>query len=316
MIWLALLGCRPEPGFSLELDRLPGGALLAAWSDGDTLVLVGGDLGEAGTGVVARLEGSRLCVQTGAASAPLWWVHGAAPGAYTAVGARGRVVQVQSGEATEQTLPTQSTLFGVWEEGDEAWAVGGDIAAHTGEIWHRTEGLWSLAHQTEQPLFKVWGRWIAGDGVVLWRDGDGAWVDRTPPEAPRLLTLRGRSDEEVYAVGGDTGPELWRWDGAAWSTVEVSPYCAYNPLNGLWTGPDEDIWIAATFGGMGRLDAEGWTCPDAPVTTEHLHAAWRHGDATWFVGGDLMNPGGNHGVLARYGEPGEALELTTDCTAW
>ncbi|MFZ5475428.1 MAG: hypothetical protein ACOZNI_01525 [Myxococcota bacterium] len=294
------LGCAgepPDPGptFSTLADSIEEGPLYAAWSDGDVLLAVGGR-GEVGT--LARWDGEGLCVDV-VADRALWWIHGPREGEWLAVGERGAVLHEIDGERVREDVPTDATLFGTWVDGDVAWAVGGAFSADgsTGEVWVRRDGAWSaLATDLPAAAFKVWDGWIVGDGAAWRLDGDTL----VPVDAGggRLLTVRGRADDDVWAVGGGTSATVRRWDGEAWSDVDAT--ALGQPLAGVWTGPGEDVWVAGNFGTAAVLRDDGWEI--APPADPHWHAAWRHGDETFWVGGDLFGTRDGAGAILRYGD--------------
>lgn len=291
----------PEPdAFGVLAEEIPGGVLLSAWSDGDDVRMVGGQL-DGTAGLVVVYDGEGVC-SAPLGDHPLWWIHGSAPGNWTAVGEGGTILHSVDGVVTDESVATDATLFGVWDAGDEAWAVGGDVAAGTGEVWKRVGGVWGRVATADRLLFKVWNDWVVGVGFAGRLVAD-ALVDQTPPGAPRLLTVRGASVEDVWAVGGDAEAALWHWRDEAWEEVTVDPFCGRLPLNGVWTGPGEGVWLAGMSGTVGGLVDGAWVCPDFPPTLDHLHAAWKHGDEVLFVGGDLFARGDNHGVVLRHPAP-------------
>jgi len=290
-----------EGPWSVLADHVPGGTLLSAWSDGDDVVFVGGGM-DGSTGVIARYSSGGLCTEEGAADDTLWWIHGPRPGEWYAVGTSGTILHETDGSRVDESVDTTATLYGVWAADPEhVYAVGGDVAGTgLGEIWVREDGAWSLL-EGEIPgvVFKVWEDWFVGDGIVLHRE-DGAQVDRTPDGAPRLLTVRGRSDDDVWAVGGNSTPVLVHWDGTAWSEVTVDPACATQPLNGVFTAPGDDVWIAGNFGTMAAFDGQSWSCPPLPVTGEHFHAVWGAGDEVLWAGGNMFTMDENYGTIGRH----------------
>ncbi len=292
--------------FGVLADQIPGGTLLSAWSDGDVVRMVGGQL-DGSAGVMVAYDGTSLCTDD-SFDAALWWINGATPGDWYAVGARGTIVHSVDGVRSDESVATEATLYGVYVDGDVVWAVGGDATANTGQIWRKASGAWSLYASTPATVFKVWDGWFVGNGYVAWLDGD-TLVDRTPPDRPRLLTVRGRSDTDVWAVGGDAGPIVKHWDGTEWTDPEVDPYCVSRPMNGVWTAPDSPVWFAGMFGNVGGLDGDTWICPDYPPTQEHFHAAWPHGDEVLFLGGNLFETSGNYGTIVRH--PAPVAPLTT-----
>ncbi len=312
---LLLLGCPPSaldsdsqlegPGFSMMAQPFGQAALLSAWSDGEVLRVVGGDLG-GGAGVLLRYEPSvpSVCVEDDSLERALWWIHGPAEGEWYAVGSEGIVLHHVDGETLREDLETELTLFGVWAESAErVWAVGGSALGNQGQVWLREGDAWSLFAELESPVFKVWEGWFVGPGHA-WRLEDGELVEDSPEGAPTLTTVRGRSAEELFAVGG-VGV-LHSYSDGAWTAL---PAPFGQPLSGVWTAPDEPVWVAGSYGSVGVFDGLDWQVPAEPLTNEHFHAVWRHGDEMIFVGGDLYDLGDNQGVIARYGEDQQELSV-------
>lgn len=299
--------------FVVVADEIPGGVLLGAWPTGDELLMVGGDLDllNPAYGSLARWNGEALCVEEGVTDTTLWWIHGRDPIEWYAVGAEGRILHESGGSRTDESVPTASTLYGVWMADDgKVYAVGGDVRdSLRGEIWVKEGGVWSLfAGDLDGVVFKVWDRWFVGDGVAFHLE-DGELVSRPPPDGVRLLTVRGRADDDVWAVGGDPAAVLLHWDGTQWNDVAVSLDCTAQPLNGVWTGAGEDVWIAGNSGAMARFDGSAWECPVPPTSYESFHAVTSFKDEIWWLGGNLFSAGNNYGTLARYGADSEPLEV-------
>lgn len=300
--------------WSLVAEGLPGGVMLGAHNDGGTMIIAGGHLDGAG-GTLWRYDGDTLCVEENAAEDTLWWIHGARDGEWYAVGPSGIVLHSKDGIRTREDLPTGHTLFGVWDDGTDVWAVGGDVLdTQLGQVWRReTGGTWALVEDGLPGLmFKVWEDWYVGNGIARVWDG-GALVDRTPPEAPRLLTVRGRGPDDVFAVGGLTTARFVHWDGSGWSSPELDPRCVGQPLNGVWTAPGDDVYVAGNFGTAARWDGAAWDCAEVPLTADHFHAAWTYGDDVFALGGDLFRTGDNHATMARYGTGALTIEQTPPC---
>jgi hypothetical protein len=290
-------------------DGIEGGVLLSAWSDGDVMRAVGGDLG-GGPGVLVNYEDGALCLEREVTDRALWWIHGASEGEWYAVGEGGVVLHSTNGERVREDLGVDITLFGVWDTGDVVYAVGGNIGAgeNEGQIWQRVDGEWSvLAEDLPGVLFKVWNNWFVGQDYTYTLE-DGALVE--VETGVRLLTVRGRDAEDVYAVGGLTGPVAYHWEEGAW--VEMETEGMGQALNGVWTDTGEDVWVAGNYGTTAYFDGSQWVSPDEPLTTEHLHAVWKHADETYFFGGNLFTGGDNYGVILRWGTHAETLDVA-DC---
>lgn len=306
-------GCPPTGTFTVVTNDEPSGVILAAFTDGDDLLAVGGQLDRT-AGTLLSGTGDDWCRET-IADRTLWWVHGdgTGNGNWTAVGAGGLILRSEGGVITDESIPIDDTLYGVWVDGDVEFAVGGDpFGDGLGQVWVRRGDAWEeFAADLPGVLFKVWEDWIVGNGVAYRIDGD-AMVDVTPPGEPNLRTVRGRSGDDVWAVGGDGNAEIVHWDGSTWSEVDIDPYCGDRPLNGVWTAPGEPVWITGTNGVMARFDGTEWTCADSGAAQEHYHAVWPQGDDMLFVGGNLFSQVDSVGHIARYGL-GERNILITDC---
>ena len=278
-------------------DTLGDAVLLGAWSSEEELLIVGGDLGtESPHGDLLRVTGDAACVEEALTEHPLWWIHGLSAEDWWAVGEAGTVLH-WDGVYTRLDIPTSATLYGVFAAAeDSVWAVGGHSDTETGEIWH-WDGEWTLI-QGEIPgqTFKVWQDWIVGDGQA-WRI-TGETVSAVPTDA-RLVTVRGRSSEDVYAVGGQGNPTVLHYEGADWEELSVQKL--NGPVSGVWTAPGETVWVTGNYGVMAQLSEDGWEIPSFPLTSQHFHAVWQWDGAMWFVGGNLFERGQNHGTLACHG---------------
>ncbi len=289
--------------FSLLADEVGDGVLLSGWSDGDEARMVGGALA-AGPGMMVRYDQLTLCVESGITEQALWWIHGSAPGAWTAVGVAGTVIQERDGVRTRIDAPTDATLYGVWDTGDTLIVGGGDVDANTGEVWRWQDETWTaLATDLPGVVFKVWEDWLVGVELTYQLEGD-ILVDRGA--AGRLLTVRGRATDDVWAVGGVGNALVTHWDGSAWSEIDAAGIG--QPLNGIWTVPDEDVWVTGNFGTMAVWDGAIWTMPDWPLTSHHFHGVWRHLDEVLFVGGNLFSQTDNFATIGRYSTQDEPLE--------
>lgn len=331
---LALTGC-PNGGdeeggddgaqseLSVEVAAVEGGVILSGYQNGDTMVMVGGTLSPApgqeygGPGTVFWIdqdEPNSVCRRENASDRTLWWVEGQGDGSWFAVGEQGAILRYDGDSLVDESVATDAILYGV-RPGEQAVAVGGDpFDTQEGEIWQRSaDGTWEALH-TGLPgvAFKIWENWIVGVGVAWTLEDDGTLVEHFPPNNARLLTVRTRAADDVWAVGGSQSGIVLHFDGEQWEEIEFDTACGNGGLNGVWTGEGEDIWVAGFFGAMARYDGEKWICPQPASTLEHLHAVWPSDDGMWWGGGALLSAGGNAGLLGREGF--NALELEVeDC---
>lgn len=312
-----LLSCDPsdpKSEFSVLAHEIPGGTLLSVTTMGDESVFVGGQL-DGGTSVIVRYDGTSLCYEENVTDRALWWIHSAREGEFYAVGEAGTILHSVDGQRIDESVETEATFFGVWDAGDRVIAVGGVVRGDIhGEIWIREDGTWSL-FDGELPgvAFKVWNNWVVGNGIA-YHLGNGATPvleERNTPNNDRLTTIIGRSDDDVVAVGGFNNPIMLTWTNGAWEELEVDFRCANMGLNGVWTAPGENIWIAGFSGSMGEMNQdETWNCAASPPTYEDFHVVARHGDEMLFAGGNLNEQGGNYGTIARYSTSGAQLTAT------
>ncbi len=298
-------GTGSEVFASLVAEDLPG-VILSAAGHGDEVLMVGGQR-DIASGTLARWQGDRICVEEGVADGELWWVHVNAPGDWWAVGEHGIVLREVGGARTREDVPTEATLFGVFDDGSSVWAVGGHVFSQpqgTGELWRRDAagGAWELFDTTDGLLFKVWEDWVVGDGIAA-RIGPTGLEHLTLPGGERITTVRGRDkDGDVYLVGGVTGAVMLHYDGSAFSEVEVPALCASRDLMGVWTAPGEDVYISGGNGAMARFDGTDWACPDFPIYFNEIHAVTRHQGEVFFVGGNMLASEGPYlGVVAQLG---------------
>ena len=257
-----------------------------------------------------RPEEDALCWSEIVDDRALWWIHGPAEGEWYAVGELGAVVHSVDGELSREDVPTEATLYGVWAGDGEVWAVGGTVATDEGEIWRKADGAWSLfAGGLPGVVFKVWKRWMVGNEAGWYRAGETAETLEARHPQERLLTVRGESEEDAWAVGGSFSSVVLRWREDAWEEQETAGLG--QPLNGVWTAPGETVWVAGMSGSQAYLEDGAWKIPDFPLTGEHYHAVWKHGDEALFLGGNLLSTAPPyHGIIGRHGPARGGLEVS------
>lgn len=300
------------PGFSILAKQVPGGMLLAVASVGDEAIFVGGQL-NGGKGFLARYSGESLCVERDVSDRALWWIHSSGASEWYAVGEKGTIIHSLGGVRTDESVPTDSVLYGVYDAGDRVIAVGGDVfGTKEGEVWVKDDGTWTqLASGLPGVAFKVWEDFIVGDGIAYKVVGDSL-EEHFPPDGAKLTTVTGRGANDIYAVGGTARPVMLHWDGSDWSNVEVDSLCADQGLNGVWTEAGTGVWFAGSFGKLGEYINPDWNCPTDFLTQETFHGVVGFGDEILWAGGNFFEIGGNYGTIGRYGEGDKTLSAT-DC---
>lgn len=286
------------------------GVILGMWSNGPEAILVGGDLGSAGR--ITHYDGEGFCVEPTSYERALWWVHGRAPGDWYAVGERGIVLHEQNGVRTRVDLPTLATLFGVYDDGTDVFAVGGDVLnTQTGQIWRKAAGEdWELLlGDIPGLMFKVQDGWFVGDGLAYRWNGTALEEHHPSPvdgaaRPPKLLTVRSFGPTRAVAVGGVNRATVLSYDNGTWTPIEVPQECSGGQgLNGVFGTDPAELYIAGHRGAASRYDG-AWTCDVPPLTEEHFHVAWEHEGEVLFGGGDLFDFGNNHGTVAIHPDRG------------
>ena len=315
-------GLDDSDAWSLAADNFTEGVLLSIFPVNEQEVwMVGGGLQREGPGVLVRyrpLENT-LCQEVLLDDKSLWWIHGAADSdSIYAVGEFGTVLHYRPSTGWEdESVETNMTFYGVWSSEDAVWAVGGRVggsATGQGVIWKKDEQGWSLfAEGLPGTLFKTWEGHFIGNQVAYRLDEKGE-LEAIDPGEHKLLTLRGRSENDLWAVGGAQAAAVLHFDGLSWKEIQTNGLGL--PLMGVWTAPDEAVWVSGLNGVQGFSEDEGesWKTPDFPLTSKAFHAVSKIGDEVLFVGGNMMSTGGNyHGTIGRYG-PVKAAPSITDCS--
>jgi hypothetical protein len=250
----------------------------------------------------------------------LWWVFGPDADSVWMVGERGRAFRYdrKSGTASRVETGTDATLYGIWgADGNELWAVGGYVFPRVGPPTLLRLGPGGGAVVAELPagviaqgtFFKVWGTarddvWVVGElGMVLRYDGS-VWSRVELPSTPRLVTIHGRSKDDLVVVGGVSQALIL--EGGAAGFVDRSPG-PYAILSGVFVGPDGESWAAGMLGQVMRRSGPGagWAAVSGVPVMKDWHAVWRdHRGDWWFVGGNLLSAARfDDGTVLRFGPP-------------
>src|SRR5439155_880415 len=126
-------------------------------------------------------------------------------------------------------------LLSAWQSNDGVlYAVGGS-ANRALVLRHDASGWWEMDPGTSRALWWVHG-FSKSDVIVVGDAGVGE----------RLVTVVGRGENEVYAVGGLRGPQFVRFDGARWAPID--PPGNGRPLNGVAVDPSGNVAISGLLG--------------------------------------------------------------------
>lgn len=181
---------------------------------------------------------------------------------------------------------------------DHRWlsALAADPATGTfavGRGLYRLDGsAWSLVHGSDLRAFRglsvdAAGVWITGSGGTTLRLAGGQLVEhRAPGAGYDILAIVGDGGAAWATAAGE---ELWRWDGAAWSSL-VEPLFAGRTLGALYLAPDGVLFAKSHPREPGRgsavaqRDGERWRADEIGLKG-HIEAL--HGTSSsdvWAVG--------------------------------
>ncbi|MFV8755579.1 hypothetical protein ACNOYE_33940 [Nannocystaceae bacterium ST9] len=309
------LACNPDPepseGWQEVFEGLDS-ALLSIWGRGpDDVWVVGSDVG-AGPELL-HFDGAAWTRMSTGQSANLWWVSGIDDEIWMA-GEQGLIVRHDrsAGSFEAATTPEPVTLFGILPlASDDVWAVGGDLEAGRGVVWHYDGTAWTEDAETtplltEGVLYKIWGERsdrlfaVGAGGTNLIRTADG-WAAAPVPVDRNLFTVHG-SGEHVVAVGGFIDGLLVEWDGSAW--VDATPAGAPQ-LNGVWVEADGSAMAVGVEGSIWRRSVDGaWAADDSIDKLFYdFHSAYVDpSGGMWAVGGFVIAAPFDRGMLYHHGD--------------
>jgi len=295
------------------MEHLPG-AILSLWGSSPTdLFAAGGPLRtDGGESLVLHYDGATWETMT-TSGTTLWWVFGFAADDVWATGERGVILHYDGASWSEVEAPTHDyTLWGIWGAApNDIWTVGGVAAGGAPSVLRHYDGAtWSDVADVgleSELLFKVWGLaaddvWIVGTGgaTIHW-DGT-TWTRFDSGVTGRLLTVRGRASDDVYAVGGLGTPLMIHFDGVSWSPVAIE---AFGGLMGVWTAPGQGVATSGSRGILVSDDGPGWVeAADYGPTELDLHAVWGDGTGRLYAsGGDLLSSSAPEGIIVSSDAP-------------
>ncbi|MCG8557287.1 MAG: hypothetical protein MJD61_18665 [Proteobacteria bacterium] len=196
-----------------------------------------------------------------------------------------------------QENPTPRSLYGLWADNLDLWAVGtgGTIVRHRQDAWSEP----ARVNGARGWLRAVGGSsdgaaWIVGnDAATLIRAGS-TWIDVDNGYRADLLAVWGQREDDFWAVGSD-GAAL-HWDGSAWADVPTSADGSVGAtLRAVWGAASDDVWAGGTGGILLHWDGRAWS-----LVTEgesySINDVWgRAADDVWAVGtgGTLLHYDGN-----------------------
>jgi photosystem II stability/assembly factor-like uncharacterized protein len=179
--------------------------------------------------------------------------------------------------------PSSRSIFDIWGQGDEIWAVGTG-----GTVLQYIDGEWADVSPPEVGqalLYAVWSNgtttFVVGESGMANRFTGGNWVGAPASAFVDFFDVWGTSDTNAYAVG-ESGLVM-RWNGSRWSNEPVvTP--GVTTLRGVWGSSEDDVFVVGDFGTILHYDGISWTVQEAD-TAAALHSVHGTGpDDVWVVG--------------------------------
>jgi hypothetical protein len=238
------------------------------------------------------------------------------------------------------------------------WRTTGNSAAYGSALWYRDSttgpnfGPWIQAGQPYQGdlAYQMYGLPDPLPPLIPTGDPCGPWNGLHVPVEPLtnfgvIRDLAVISSQEAWAVGDTTqqllplqatgGPQIWRWDGAAWTleptpNPELFPGAGGNGLLAVAAVSSADVWAAGTKRTTGpdgfvgqqlwvlHYDGSQWSEVPAPVLPGGVTGAVIRdiealaSDDIWFVG-DWMSPVGCDPGLAMHWDGSGFTIYPTPC---
>lgn len=300
VFWTALVLCAcgqaRVPGWEVERVET-GGALLTVWGSGPEDVWAVG--GRSGQGLVLHNDGTGWQRAEAEADELLWSVYGLGPEDVYAVGEGGLILHYDGLDWQRIESGTDLPLYGVWGTSkDDLWIVGGDPTPSGGAVVLRgsRDSFQPIALPgalSPSALFKIYDgplgiRAVGTDGTFLSFDG-AAWNRELAPTEEPIYSLWGRSEADVYAVGGRAGGQVLHFDGRTWTRLNEAPL-GYG-LSGVYTAPEQPMIAVGPDGYILEIALDGAISEPQLPTMEvlpYLHGVWGDGEGrTYAVGGQL-----------------------------
>lgn len=208
-------------------------------------------------------------------------VYGVTASDVVAVGQDGTILHWNGSAWQSENAGTFLSLFGVWTNGGESWAVGDRGVLVRSSV----RGTWTTATAPTGDAIYYYGAWGSSSadvyavglaGHVLHYDGV-AWTTSIRGTAD-FSAIHGTAANDVYAVGG--GGSIWRWQGGAWSE-ETST--VIGDLRGVHSSSLGEAYAVGVSGLILQRSAGRWSRLPSP-TTDGLFDVFAANGTVWVVG--------------------------------
>jgi hypothetical protein len=304
--------------WQLLASELPSALLSVSGRSASDIYAVGADKGQGP--LVLHFDGTRWKELHTGQRGDLWWVQALPKGPVLMAGAGGMVLRYDGEHFERLQTPGlgRQTVYGVWgTEGDDFYAVG-SASGRSGFVWHCRHGAFETEELPidELPVatgelpgfFKVFGMgddvWVVGaGGTVLRREGQGPFTRVPTTTKDTLFTVHGTGTRLLTVGGAGNGVVLEERSGVF---HDASPDGA-GLIQGIFA-TDHGDWASGERGMVYTRAA-----PSAPfVAVDHglvlpatssLHSIFVDSSGgVWSVGGNVLTPALNAGMLIHYGE--------------
>lgn len=286
-----------EVNWQPAFDASDMGAFYSVWGGcHDDVWAVGGQPDE---GVAMRFDGSGWASVEPPAGPVIHWVHGVGE-TKLLVGDGGRALRYDGGTFETLDSGVEVPLWGAYLFAeDDAWAVGGDPTSPSdgGVILHWDGTGWTPT-ATDAVMFKIWGPRpdflfaIGVGGAILHWDGS-SWTAMESGTQEDLISLWGRADDDIVAIGGRGVGVGVRWDGSGWTPFEL-----LTPgMSGGWMAGDGVVTAGGSRGTLARIEGTDVEIEDTG-TMHLLHGVYGFdGGPRFAVGGSLTRQPPWEGVV-------------------
>jgi hypothetical protein len=318
------------PEWQLLASGLPSALMSVDGTSASDVYAVGADKGDGPFAV--HFDGKAWSRLDTGHKGDLWWVHAFPGGTALMAGSSATVLRWTGGRA--ERLPTpglgRQTVYGVWGSSPSDFYAVGSAAGRDGFIWHYEHGgfvserlpadLPRLPHGEVPGFFKVWGQgadvWVVGAaGAVLHRHGDAPFARVASGTTETLFTVHGEKGYVVAVGGSSNGVAL---DVTRAPAAVVSPSGA--PLiQGVYATVSDGLptaWASGERGMIYRRRADrAFEAVDHELSipsTLSLHGIYVDpSGGVWSVGGDVLSPALDEGLIVHFGLPAPALTIQT-----
>lgn len=340
-IAVTAVGChKPSPPvtrtreWQLLASELPSALMSVSGRSPTDIYAVGADKGRGP--LVLHFDGKAWKELHTGQTGDLWWVQAFRAGPVLMAGASGTVLRFDGQRFERMGTPGlgRQTVYGVWGSAPDDFYAVGSASGRDGFIWHYHGGAFEveilprdLPHVSggEEPgFFKVFGLgdevWVVGaGGTILHRKGEEPFTVVPSPTRDTLFTVHGIGNR-LLAVGGAGNGVLLEGPKAGFS--DASPPGA-GLIQGVFT-TDQGDWASgergavysrpsSASGGSGPFTAvdHGFVLPP----TSSLHSIFVDGSGgVWTVGGGVLSPALDNGMLLHFGEPVPPVVIEEDET--